>query len=325
MSIISPPYANPSPQGQFNVGFYYIVPNATLDLFQVRIVSVGPGPGGETVTNLVATSGVQRFSAWSSPAHYDDHAYSNANGTSPANPFLTGDSGHVCIRINDADITNAAGTFYRVEVAYLLNTPVADNFFAVYDNLQIGGTGTPQAALPVNFIGIVANKVDNGVQVRWDIADESNVKEYQLERSTNGASFSSVGTVVAKQKQVYSYTDATVKANIVYYRVKSVDNDGKTKYSGIIKFVTGAGNSFSNQLKVYPTPAQNQLTVQHSQLAANATVTISTIDGKVLKTIRPSAGTSNTMIDLSGLSAGMYVLRLDNGKGKIESTTFMKQ
>jgi len=322
LSIISPPFANPSPQGQFNVGFYYIVPNAALDYFQVRIVSVAPGPGGETVTNLVASSGVQRFSSWSTPAHYVDHAYSNANGTSPANPFLTGDSGHVCIKINDADITNAPGTFYRVEIAYVLNTPVVDNFFAVYDNLQIGGNGTP-AALPVNFMGIVANRIDNGVQVRWDIADEVNVKEYQLEKSTNGASFSTVGTVAAKNKLAYSLTDPNGKSAVIYYRVKSVDIDGRTKYTGIVKITNS--NSFSSTLKLYPTPAQNQLTVQHSQLGTNALVTIATIDGRVIKTIKPSAGASNTMIDLSGLTAGMYVLRLENGTGKTETATLIKQ
>jgi len=322
LTIISPPFFNPNPQGQFNVGFYYIVPNALIDRFQVRIFAISPGLGGETRTDFVATSGVQSFTAWSSPAHYDDHAYSNANGTSPANPFLTGDSGHVCIRINDADITNAPGTSYRVEIAYVLNTPVVDNFFAVYDNLQIGGSTAP-APLPVNFMGIVGNRIDNGVNVRWDIADESNVKEYQLEKSTNGASFSTVGTVAAKNKTTYSFTDPNGKSAVLYYRVKSVDIDGRTKYTGIIKIINS--NSYSSTLKVYPTPAQNQLTVQHAQLGASARVQISTMDGRVIRTIKPSTGASNTMVDLSGLTAGMYVLRLDNGTGKTESVTFIKQ
>jgi hypothetical protein len=322
MSIISQPYQNPSPQGQFNVGFYYIVPNAALDFFQVRIVSVSSGPGGETVTDLVASSGVQRFSAWSSPAPYVDQGVSNAFGTSPANPFLIGDSGHVCIGINDADITNAPGTFYRVEIAYVLNTPGVDNFFAVYDNLRIGGT-ISRGALPVNFMGIVANRVDNGVQVRWDIADEHDVQEYQLEKSTNGASFSTVGTIPAKNKMAYTLTDPNGKSAVLYYRVKSVDIDGRTKYTGIVKITNS--NSYSNTLKVYPTPAQNQLTVQHAQLGASARVQISTMDGRVIRTIKPSTGASNTMVDLTGLSAGMYVLRLDNGTGKTESVTFIKQ
>src|SRR5205085_5915621 len=108
-----------------------------------------------------------------------------------------------------------------------------------------------------------------------------------------------------------------------YYRVKSVDIDGRTKYTGIVKISNAT--SYSNTLKVYPTPAQGQLTVQHAQLGASARVQISTMDGRVVRTIKPSNGASNTMVDLSGLSAGMYVLKLDNGSGKIESVTFIKQ
>src|SRR5688572_15081804 len=60
MNIISPPYNNPNPNGTFNVGFYYIVNNPSLDQFQVRIVSVTQTPSG-TVTNIEATSGLQFF------------------------------------------------------------------------------------------------------------------------------------------------------------------------------------------------------------------------------------------------------------------------
>ena len=110
---------------------------------------------------------------------------------------------------------------------------------------------------------------------------------------------------------------------VVYYRIKSVDIDGSVKYSGIIKMVNGT--SFSNTIRVYPSPASNQITVQHPQLAERARITITTADGRSIRQLTPAAGTSNTMIDISSLSAGMYVLRLDNGNGKVESTTFLKQ
>lgn len=323
LSIISPPYVNPSPQGQFNVGFYYIVPNAAIDKFQVRIVALEPGPGGSTVSNLIATSGPQWFKDWSSPAPYVDYDHTSSAGTSPANPLLTGDSGHVCIRILDADITNAPGIFYRVEVAYVLNTPVTDNFFAVYDNLSIGQNIAP-APLPVNFIGIVANKVDNGINVRWDVGDEVNVQKYELEKSTNGASFTAVGTIDARQKTVYSFTDPTPsKSSSVFYRIRSVDFDGSVKYSGIVRIKNN--NSFSDAIRAYPSPVRSQLTVSHDQLNSRAKLSVSTMDGRILKVMTPSAGASNTMVDVSNLSSGMYLVRLDHGDGKIETTTFIKQ
>ncbi|MBD0368190.1 MAG: T9SS type A sorting domain-containing protein, partial [Flavisolibacter sp.] len=39
----------------------------------------------------------------------------------------------------------------------------------------------------------------------------------------------------------------------------------------------------------------------------------------------PSAGASHTPVDLSGIAAGSYILRLDDGKGKIETLKFVKQ
>lgn len=308
VTIISPPYANPSPAGIFDVGFWAQTSSATADRFQVRLVSVSPGPAGTTITNIVASSGLRRFADFGTFVHKTDLA----------NPANSGDTGKVCIRLLDADITNAPNTFYRIEIAYI----ETGTTYAAYDNLSIGPLVAP-APLPVNFMGVVANKVDAGLWVRWDVADETNVQEYQLERSTNGASFTTVGTVAANHKMVYGFTDAEVKSGDVFYRVKSVDIGGAVKYSGIIRVRNN--NSFSNTIKLYPSPVQSQLTIQHSQLASKASVMISTMDGRVLKMVTPSAGTSNTMIDVSNLSSGMYIVKLDKGDGKVETATFVKQ
>ena len=65
--------------------------------------------------------------------------------------------------------------------------------------------------------------------------------------------------------------------------------------------------------------------IQHSDLGTGARAVITTLDGRVVKTIRPAAGASNTPVDVAGLPAGMYIVRIDNGNGKTETTTFIKQ
>lgn len=307
VSIISPLYTNPNPVGIFDVGFYYVVPNPAVNRFQVRIISATP-QGEFTVYNEEASSDFRTFAEFSTPPT------PYAGGA----PQIAGQQGYICIRLIDQDITNAPGVAYRVEVTY----EVADPLFTVFDDLSIGGTVA--APLPVNFLGLSANKVTSGVQVKWDIADEIDVKEYQLEKSTNGFSFQTVGTVDANGRNtMYSYVDPNIKAEQIYYRVKSVDIDGKTKYSGIIRF---KGNtSFTNDVKVYPSPARSQITVQHSRLESKARITVSTIDGRMVKMVTPGQGNSNTMLDISSLSAGTYVLKIDNGNGKVETTTFVKQ
>lgn len=307
VSIISPLYRNPNPVGVFDVGFHYIVPDPAVNRFQVRIISATP-QGSYTVYNVEATTDFQFFSAYSTtPTAYTGGA-----------PQVSGMEGNICIRLLDDDITNAPGVAYRVEVTY----EVAEPQFTVFDDLSVGAAAP--APLPVTFMGMLANKVDNGVQVKWDVGDEVNVQEYQLEKSTDGASFNTVGTIASNHKNVYSLTDRTVsKSPSVYYRVKSVDLDGRFKYSGIIRVKNGS--SYSDAVTIYPLPARNQITISHNQLGNRAKLVISTMDGKVMKVVTPGVGVSNTMVDISSFGSGMYLVRLDDGNGKIESKTFIKQ
>lgn len=309
-SIISPPYPNPNPNGTFNVGFYYIVHNPVVDRFQIRIVSVTTTPTG-TVTNIEATSGLQSFAAWSTPVPYVD------NGPTPT-PLLNGFEGNICIRLVDPDIINGPNTTFRVEVAYILNAP----FFAVFDNLSIGPLNIP---LPVDFIGLVANRnTDNSVSLKWDVSQEIDVREYQVERSDDGRSFSLIGSITAKGKSLYSYNNAAAPLTTVFYRVKSIDTDGRYKYSGILRLSGNALNSYTDRLSVYPSPARDEITVAHQKLTRGAKMVITSLDGKIMKTIIPAIGASQTQTNVNGMAPGMYFIRLDDGMGNVKTIKLLK-
>jgi len=316
LNIISPPYNNPNPVGTFNVGFYYIITNRNTDQFQVRIISVEQTPLG-TVTNVVASSGVQNFDDWSTPVPYDDMTASVPDPTNLMGSW----QGNVCLRLIDSDITNAPNTTYRVEVSYLIQ----QNRFVVFDNVSIGPELIPT---PVHFIGLVADRnSDNSVSMRWDVSEEVDVREYQVERSTGtiGSGFVTVGTVTAKGKSLYSFTDNTAPATTLFYRIKSVDIDGSVKYSGILRLKANALGSGSDQLKVYPSPARSDITIEHHRLTRDARIIVTSTDGKVLRTVVPATGASHTMINLNGLGAGIYIVRMDDGKGNIQTMKFVKE
>jgi Secretion system C-terminal sorting domain len=310
-NLISPPYFNPNAIGTFNVGFYYIVNNPLIDRFQIRIISVTQTPMG-TVTNVEATSGLQTFAAWSTPVAYTD------NGPNPT-PFLNGFQGTVCMRLIDPDITNGPNTSYRVELSYIIN----EAFFAVFDNFSIGPLNSP---LPVNFIGIVANRntTDNSVQLKWDVSEEVNVKEYNIERSLSGTTFTKIGANPSKGKSIYSYTDYTATAGTIFYRIKSIDIDGRSKYSSIISIKGNSSGSFSDKLMLYPVPANDEVTVQHKKVLRDAKITISSIDGKILGTIIPAEGASHTPIKIGGLNPGLYLVRFEDGTGYSETAKLIK-
>lgn len=316
LNIISPPYANPNPSGTFNVGFYYIVNNPAVDRFQVRIISVTQTPMG-TVTNVEATSGLQPFSAWSTPTPYAD-PLAPAPGIPDPTPLMSGFQGFVCIRLIDPDIVNGPNTNFRVEVSYIINGAT----FAVFDNLSIGPLNIP---LPVTFIGLVANRGSNNtVGLRWDVTEEIDVREYQIESSLDGRTFTSQGSVPAVGKSIYSFTDDQVSAKAVFYRIKSIDMNGSFKYSGVLRLPGDGSNSFANQVIIYPVPAKDDITVQHPRLGRNAKMMITAPDGKVLRVIVPANGASHTPVNISGMAPGMYMLRVDDGEGYGQSIKFIK-
>jgi hypothetical protein len=311
MSVISPAFPNPNPTGTFNVGFYYIVGNPAIDRFQVRIISV-TNNGSGTVTDVKATSGVQTFASWSTPTPYVDGT-SSPVAPDPT-PFMGAFQGNICIRLVDPDIINSPNTSFRVEVSYLISDPT----FAVFDNLSIGPLNIP---LPVNFIGLVANRVEStkSVDLKWDVSEEIDVEEYQVERSTNGISFTTAGAVPAKGKSIYTYSDNNVPTGTIYYRIKSMDIDKKFKYSGIIRLADNASSSYGNKLLAYPTPTTGDFIVEHKKLDGRSKMSINSLDGRVLKMIVPTPGSSHTPVSMSNLAPGVYLLKVTDENGYSET------
>ncbi len=110
----------------------------------------------------------------------------------------------------------------------------------------------PMAPLPVTFKGINAVKKQQLVKVNWEIDNEVNVKQYSVERSGDGVSFSEIGTIPAAKKSSYSFDDAQPLNGVNYYRVVSVDVDGKKGYSSVVNVVIEIMSK--TQMNVYPNP-----------------------------------------------------------------------
>lgn len=226
---------------------------------------------------------------------------------------LPATEGRICIRINDADIHQGQHVRYEISIRTKLTGEV------IIDDFSLGEVA--QSPLPVTFKGIVARSENSAVNVQWDVADEIDVRGYEVQRSTNGMRFETIGFVPAHGKPVYSFTDAQPAGGAVYYRVKNVDIDGKYEFSSIVR----VNNKKATTLKLYPVPAQETVTLQHERITAHTTITLTTAEGRVVRQIRPAADTYQTPITLTGLKSGMYLLRLDNGQGAAEAIKVIKQ
>ena len=103
-----------------------------------------------------------------------------------------------------------------------------------------------------NFSGKLAK--DHAV-LNWNTEQEENTSSFDIEHSTDGIQFVSVGNVKAagnsQLNRAYTFTHEKLATGNNYYRLKMNDADGKFTYSPIVKIEwTGGKQGFS----VYPNP-----------------------------------------------------------------------
>jgi hypothetical protein len=162
--------------------------------------------------------------------------------------------------------------------------------------------------LPVKLTSFNAAKAGNAVQLHWQVAEQSNLAYYAVERSDNNKDYTTIATLDAKNAAgSYSYTDPVNTGGDYYYRLKMIDIDGKTEFSKAMQ-VSINGRL---QIRVTPNPATTAVTIQGLNGISN--IVITNLCGQQLKkwTTRSTAETVN----ISALAAGVYVVQIfSNGK-----------
>ncbi|CAN5311292.1 hypothetical protein BH09BAC2_BH09BAC2_05670 [soil metagenome] len=164
--------------------------------------------------------------------------------------------------------------------------------------------------IPVTIISF--NGKNNGDEnlLSWNVATEINVSHYEIERSADGRNFATIGKVSATRSNNYNFTDRASVANVVfYYRLRSVDIDGNSKYSGIIK-IKNTSKQFFAEAAPNPFVTEIRLNIQSD---GNRKVSISVTDvaGRKLiqQNINVAGGVNN--VEVSGsqrLSPGNYIV-----------------
>ena len=173
----------------------------------------------------------------------------------------------------------------------------------------------PAASLPVNFLSVAANPAGSGVKVDWEVAGEVNLRSYEVERSTDGSTFTTVASVKAtgnSNTQDYSWTDLNVPAGVLYYRIKSIGVSGENKYSTTVKVNRGnAGKS----IVISPNPVDgNMINLQfNNKVQGKYSIRMLNIAGQSLfSTVTNHAGgTGNHSLAIpAGCKKGTYLLEI---------------
>ncbi len=131
---------------------------------------------------------------------------------------------------------------------YVWSTGTANRYFA-NQNVTINGI-TSDAPLSVNLTDLSANVINDKVVLNWKTVNETNMKGYEVEKSTDAQKFIWIGNRTAKNLATnsYQFIDDGKLESITYYRLKMIDKDGSFRYSSMVS----AKNNPTNTLSVSP-------------------------------------------------------------------------
>ena len=200
---------------------------------------------------------------------------------------------------------------------------VLDNFQVSGATLSISSGGcilVPiiETILPVKLVSFTATLNSNKVDLKWITATEINVSHFTVERSTDGTNFNDAGMVFAygntstNSNYVLSDNISNMQSSIIYYRLRSVDIDGKSEYSDtrIIRINKQTENKVT--LVTYPNPVTNELRITIPANWQNKKVVyeVFNANGQTARKIEATASSQTETVNVSNLNSGLYIVKV---------------
>jgi hypothetical protein len=157
---------------------------------------------------------------------------------------------------------------------------VASSAISSFNFLTFGSKSFP---IPLRLISFNAQKENGYIGISWITENESSVSHFVVEKSTDGKNFLPLNSVNARNtgnREVYNTADSSALPELVYYRLKSVDIDGKISYSNV---VTIRKNASQAHVSLVSNPVHDQIILQFEQPRnANWQIIISSAAGQLI-------------------------------------------
>lgn len=185
-------------------------------------------------------------------------------------------------------------------------------------------------ALPIAIEYFRGTKQNNRNVLDWRVTCyNSPTVTLTLERSADGRNFKGISTTTetaARCLQPFNYNDLAPLAGVNYYRLKSVDIDGKTAYSNVVALLNKDKGFEIVSLAPNPVKDEAILSVTSAEKSIMEVV-VSDLSGKQISKQRISliAGNNQVPLNLRNVAAGTYQVTGLTADGQVRSMRFVKQ
>jgi hypothetical protein len=176
-------------------------------------------------------------------------------------------------------------------------------------------------AIPVELTSFTATTNGKEVILNWSTATELNNQGFEIQRSTEGKEFFSVGFVngqgTSTEQQNYSFADKNLDNGNYYYRLKQVDYDGSYEYSDLVEIEWHAFSSYILEQN-FPNPFNPTTTIGFAiQNKSNVKITIVNAIGEEVAVVlneEREPGFYQVEFNATNLPSGVYFYQLKAGE-----------
>lgn len=173
-----------------------------------------------------------------------------------------------------------------------------------------------EGPLPVQLNSLKAIQTSAGINLQWSNFTETDIAEYNVERSSTGKDFNLVSRLAPLKnngdKADYQLLDPSPLQGNSFYRIKAVEQSGRIVYSDVIRMNLGKVNTVL--LSLYPNPVnKNHFVLQMDNLpSGNYQIRIYNSSAQVMnaQTLNHSGGSLSQTVQLNNLPSGIYLLEI---------------
>ncbi|MCW5914034.1 MAG: T9SS type A sorting domain-containing protein [Chitinophagaceae bacterium] len=214
------------------------------------------------------------------------------------------------------EVTLEGNTEIPFQVTSASGSRAADRFSIVF---------SARGALPVTFLKINASKANTHIDIMWNVGNENNVDTYVVMRSIDGIDFTDIAEIKANGLSTYKATDDKPSDGYNYYKVRSTDFSGATKYSEIARVYYG---NATPSLMISPNPVSGSfINIRiENEPAGKYSARIFNTAGQVLSThsFEYPGGIQNERIKWNpGINHGNYNLEIKYPDGSQKTMTIL--
>jgi hypothetical protein len=211
--------------------------------------------------------------------------------------------------------TGPNGQYDAIRLEVIPNSAITTSWNGYYWSMRFRVSGfsgffistASNIILPIKLLNIAAKNEGTVNKLTWNTASEDAGDYFEVERSTDGITFSKIATVAGKYTTggAYGLTDTKAAQGINYYRLKMMSRTGQWNYSKVVTATVGKSIFI---VEAYPNPVKEALTIRvNGAMGNDAKIFITDVSGKPIKQFSMNA--QQLTMNINGLATGVYLLK----------------